>query len=167
MNMHLKCILYAVSAKGNMKKSIVRNPAASFIRAPPIRSEKFDLDHSIGVFSGSSINRRRRSGPHHERCTQYRNPSPRNEEIDMQTEVLKVNGLDSEKCVDTIARALSGIDGVSEITVSLLRSQVIVQFDENRAGSGQLQAALERAGYRARPMKAALDEGSCCGGCCS
>lgn len=85
----------------------------------------------------------------------------------MQTEVLKVTGLDSEKSIDTIVHALSGIDGVSEITVSLLRSQVIVQFDENRAGSGQLQAALERAGYSTRPMKAALDEGSCCGGCCS
>lgn len=85
----------------------------------------------------------------------------------MQTEILKITGLDSEKCADNVTRALASIAGVSDVSVSLLRSQVAVQFDENRAGPGQFQAALLNAGFSAWPMKSALDEGSCCGGCCS
>lgn len=85
----------------------------------------------------------------------------------MKIEVFQVAGMTSDKCVETITRALNGIAGVADIDVSLLRSQVAVQFDEKLATTPQLESALTKSGYAARAVKLAeADQGGCCGGCC-
>lgn len=86
----------------------------------------------------------------------------------MQTEILKVTGLNSDKCIDTVTRALTAVVGVSNVSVSLFRSLVTVEFDGKLTGTPQLESALANAGYTAYATTATgLDQGSCCGGCCS
>jgi copper chaperone CopZ len=86
----------------------------------------------------------------------------------MQTEILKVEGMNSEKSIDAVTGALAAITGVSEISVSLLRSEVTVQFDEAQAATPQLKGALAGAGYTASCASKSPEAGggSCCGGCC-
>jgi copper chaperone CopZ len=85
----------------------------------------------------------------------------------MRTETLNVTGMTSEQCADAVQNTLTAINGVADVTISLLRSQAKVDYDENRIGLPQLQQALANAGYAsltAAAAKAAV--GSCCGGCC-
>lgn len=84
----------------------------------------------------------------------------------MQTEILKVQGMNNDGCADKITRVLEAIDGVNDVRVSLAGSRATVQFDENVASSQQLQTALLAAGYpvEAKPAAAANHSG-CCGGC--
>jgi copper chaperone len=85
----------------------------------------------------------------------------------MQTETMKVIGLTSEKCIDTVTRALKAIEGVKDVSVSLFQSQVVVKFDGALTGIPQLESALANSGYTARSIGAAgPDRGGCCGGCC-
>jgi copper chaperone CopZ len=94
-------------------------------------------------------------------------PHQGNEENNMQTEIFEVAGMTSEKCIETITRALTGIAGVGDLNVSLLRGEVAVQFDEKRAVKPQLESALVNAGYTVRVAQSAeAGKGSCCGGCC-
>jgi P-type Cu+ transporter len=85
----------------------------------------------------------------------------------MQTEILKLAGLTSENCIDTVTRALAKIDGVDEVTVSLLRSRAVVKFNARLTGVSDLVGALAGAGYAATAVAADdADEGGCCGGRC-
>jgi copper chaperone len=85
----------------------------------------------------------------------------------MQTETMKVVGLTSEQCIDTVTHALKGIDGVKDVSVSLFQSQVVVQFDDALTGLPQLKSELAKNGYTVNASgSAAADRGGCCGGCC-
>ncbi len=79
----------------------------------------------------------------------------------MQTEILKVNGLNDEACANQIAHALTALDGVGAVTVSLAGRRVTVQIDEQRSSRAQVQRVLSEAGFPAEAQNA-----SCCGGCC-
>lgn len=84
----------------------------------------------------------------------------------MQTEILKVLGMNDEACAEKIARALEAVDGVNKVHVSLAGKRATIQFDERLASSEQLHAALLQAGYdmEAAPPTAGNRSG-CCGGC--
>jgi copper chaperone len=85
----------------------------------------------------------------------------------MQTENLKVTGLNSIHCIDTVTRALKSITGVKDVSVSLIQSKVTVLFDGNLTGATQLETALKNAGFPVRALESTdLGQGSCCGGCC-
>lgn len=84
----------------------------------------------------------------------------------MQTQVLKVQGMNNDGCAEKITRVLEAIDGVSDVRVSLAGSRATVQFDERLASSQQLQAALLQAGYPAETSSSpAPSRSGCCGGC--
>jgi len=55
----------------------------------------------------------------------------------MQKESINVVGLTSEGCIDRIVHALWGVAGVHDVVVSLLRSRVIVEFDETRTADAR------------------------------
>lgn len=65
----------------------------------------------------------------------------------MNTKVLKVYGIVSEGCIDAIKFALSSVRGINEVTVSLLRSRVIVHCEPGRADNMDIAGALLAAGY--------------------
>lgn len=67
----------------------------------------------------------------------------------MCKKIMKVYGLVSETCIDRIKHALSMVAGIQDVTVSLLRSKVIVECDDRKANNAEISVALLKAGYLA------------------
>jgi copper chaperone CopZ len=65
----------------------------------------------------------------------------------MQTELLKVTGMNCDGCTSNVTKALRAIAGVSDVKVSLAAGEATVQFDERRASPEQLKSAVRHAGY--------------------
>ena len=49
----------------------------------------------------------------------------------MQQEIIKVNGMTCEHCVQTITNALNNINGLNTVNVDLVKKEVSVKFNEN------------------------------------
>lgn len=71
----------------------------------------------------------------------------------MQTETLTVTGMTCGGCVSSVSNALRGINGVSDVNVSLASGQVVVQYDELLTSADQFEAALLRTGYGVEQMQ--------------
>ena len=85
----------------------------------------------------------------------------------MQTEIIQLDGMNSETSIQKINRALSNIEGVSGVRISLPESLVEVQFNAALAQLSQLESALNGAGFQvARSQQSQSEKGGCCGGCC-
>jgi copper chaperone CopZ len=80
----------------------------------------------------------------------------------MHTEILKVAGMTSKNCTEIVTQALKTLNGVSDVWVSLARSEATIQFDENLVSGRHFQSALSEAGYG---IAVSDGGGSCCGGC--
>ncbi len=65
----------------------------------------------------------------------------------MQTELLKVTGMNCDGCTSNVAKALRAITGVSDVKVSLTAGEAAVHFDERLASPEQLKSAVRHAGY--------------------
>ncbi len=65
----------------------------------------------------------------------------------MCTKILKVYGIVSEACIGKIKLALSKVAGIKDVTVSLLRSKVIIECSERCARNDDISLALLNAGY--------------------
>ncbi|MBI1892176.1 MAG: heavy-metal-associated domain-containing protein [Burkholderiales bacterium] len=84
----------------------------------------------------------------------------------MQIHTLKIPSMVSEQIAHAVANALSTIQGVAGIRISLQRTQAEVKFDEQSVNVGSLQEVLAKAGYESTEVPN-REEGACCGGCCS
>lgn len=85
----------------------------------------------------------------------------------MQVETLKITGMNSDQCAVNVNGVLRAIEGVADVSVSLLGSQAQVLFNEKNVNLSALQEALAQAGFGSAVATKAKDQGSCCGGCCS
>ena len=65
----------------------------------------------------------------------------------MQTERLKVTGMTCGGCAGNVTMALKGVNGVSDVNVSLAAGAATVKFDERLTSPEQLKSAVRRAGY--------------------
>jgi copper chaperone CopZ len=65
------------------------------------------------------------------------------------TETFEVNGIRCERCVNRLAAALRGQDGLEFATANLM-GHVTLHWDEDRTSRDTLVAALEGAGFRRR-----------------
>ena len=65
----------------------------------------------------------------------------------MQTELLKVTGMNCDGCTSNVTKALRAITGVSDVMVSLAAGEATVQFDERLTSPEQLKSAVRHAGY--------------------
>lgn len=79
---------------------------------------------------------------------------------DGQSEVgLLVEGMHCSACVWLIERSLGQVDGVSKVQVNATAQRARVAFDGKRTTLPEVLRALERVGYRPRPLdSAALDD---------
>jgi Cu+-exporting ATPase len=68
---------------------------------------------------------------------------------------LAIEGMTCASCVARVERALKKVPGVQEASVNLAAERARVRFDPSMVGIQELVAAVERAGYRARPLAAA------------
>ncbi len=68
----------------------------------------------------------------------------------MTSETLEVTGIRCERCVNRLAAALTGHDGLESASANLV-GQVTLTWDETRTSRDELVAAMARAGFHERP----------------
>ncbi len=82
----------------------------------------------------------------------------------LDTEIIRIEGLQGPSCADKLDAALSAVKGVSSVSVSLDTSKATVTFDPEQVSAQRLRVAVEDAGYVAlKPVHG--EDGHCCGGC--
>lgn len=83
----------------------------------------------------------------------------------MRTEILSVSGMTCGGCSSKVTHALESVPGVSSVNVSLTPGNATVQYDERLTSPGQLEAAVESAGYSVNGPSPASNNKSkgCCG----
>jgi copper chaperone len=65
----------------------------------------------------------------------------------MVTEKLTVNGMSCQHCVHAVKTAVSGLQGVGSVDVSLENKVATVTFDPQKTGLPSIRAAIEGEGY--------------------
>jgi copper chaperone len=68
-------------------------------------------------------------------------------ETNVETIVMKVNGMSCGGCVANVTRVLRAVPGVETVNVALQPGTATVSFDPARTGRPALQRAVEDAGY--------------------
>ncbi len=84
----------------------------------------------------------------------------------MQTELLKVTGMTCGGCISNVTKALKGVNGVSDVNVSLAAGEATVKYDERLTSPEQLKLAVKDAGYGVGGTIAAHShkgKSGCCG----
>ena len=64
-----------------------------------------------------------------------------------ERQTLEIEGMHCAACVGHVERALRGVSGVKEANVNLAAGRADVLYDAARAGIGDFQRAVEKAGY--------------------
>jgi len=65
-------------------------------------------------------------------------------------EVLNVDGITCDHCVNTIKKAVVSLVGISSVEVDIEKKQVIVEFDDKQAKSEDLIDKITEAGFEVR-----------------
>jgi Cu2+-exporting ATPase len=73
----------------------------------------------------------------------------------MRTEKFQVTGMTCAACVAHVEKAVSALEGVEEVSVSLLTNSMSVRWDEAKETTGTICQAVSDAGYGASPAAAA------------
>lgn len=82
----------------------------------------------------------------------------------MRTETVKIVDMTNQQAADTISQALSKLEGVDAIQISLNDQKATVSFDETVASRYGVTMAIEDLGFEvAQPVHG--EDGNCCGGC--
>ena len=69
----------------------------------------------------------------------------------MRTEKFQVTGMTCAACVAHVEKAVSALEGVGEVSVSLLTNSMTVSWDEAQESTGSICKAVSDAGYGASP----------------
>lgn len=82
----------------------------------------------------------------------------------LQTEILKIGGLQGPACASKIDASLSAIRGVHTVSTALDTHKATVTFDPEQVSKQRLAVAIADAGYEyIKPVHG--EDGNCCGGC--
>lgn len=65
----------------------------------------------------------------------------------LQTETIRVSGIRCERCVNRVAAALSGHDGLESAKANLM-GELTLAWDDDRTDRDALLVKLARAGFR-------------------
>lgn len=71
----------------------------------------------------------------------------------MEKVQFKIGGMSCSFCVETIRRALTRLDGVKEVSVSLAHEEALINYDETRIEPEALKDTLIAVGYTVRDPK--------------
>lgn len=86
----------------------------------------------------------------------------------MINKTLKIEGMTCAACARAVERASKKIDGVSDASVNFATEKLNLNYDENKVKVEDIQAAVEKAGYKAltETVKRTLNlEGMTCAAC--
>lgn len=64
----------------------------------------------------------------------------------IRSETIQVTGIRCERCVNRLAAALRGHDGLDVANANLM-GQVMLQFDDERTSRGALVDSMRKAGF--------------------
>jgi copper chaperone len=67
--------------------------------------------------------------------------------VDMETTVIRIEGMTCSGCVASVTRVLQAIPGVGNAAVSLEQKQATVEYDAALVSSDQFRQAVENAGF--------------------
>lgn len=67
----------------------------------------------------------------------------------MTSKTLKIEGMTCASCVKAVEKASKKIDGVTEANVNLATEKLNISFDETKVKVSDIQAAVDKAGYKA------------------
>jgi copper ion binding protein len=70
------------------------------------------------------------------------------EENNMQTEVVGVQGMSCQHCVQAVTKAVSAIDGVTQVQVSLEDANASVSFDPAKTNLEAIKTAIADEGFQ-------------------
>lgn len=85
-------------------------------------------------------------------CTAREAPgSPIAQDFAMTTVVMPIEGMSCSACMAQVKKALTSIDGVSDVHVNLIERNARIRFASNKTSSDRLVAAVNALGYRAGP----------------
>jgi len=65
----------------------------------------------------------------------------------MKNITLNVEGMSCSHCVNAVTKAVTALDGVSGVSVSLEGKTVGVDFDEEKVSLDSIKEAIEEEGY--------------------
>lgn len=66
---------------------------------------------------------------------------------------LRIEGMTCANCQKHVGEALRSVPGVASATVDLVFHRANVTYDPAKATLEDMEAAVERAGYRAQPVR--------------
>ncbi len=69
-----------------------------------------------------------------------------------RTETLQVTGIRCERCVNRLAAALTGHDGLDSANANLM-GQVTLAYDDERTSRDAVLAAMAKAGFHEVPLR--------------
>ena len=81
----------------------------------------------------------------------------------MAQEKFDVGGMTCAACQAHVEKAVSSLDGVSNVAVNLLSGSMQVEYDEGSVSADDICTAVDRAGYSASPVAGAGDAGAAAG----
>ena len=67
--------------------------------------------------------------------------------MSVQSETIQVNGIRCEKCVNRLAGALTGLEGLEGANANLM-GQVTLAWDDEKTSRDDLLATMASAGFR-------------------
>ena len=73
----------------------------------------------------------------------------------MKHENYDVSGMSCAACSSRVEKCVRGLEGVSSVSVNLLKNSMTVDYDESRLSSAGIVEAVEKAGYGAKSRSAA------------
>lgn len=68
----------------------------------------------------------------------------------MSKSTINISGMTCEHCVETVTKALEGLSGVNEASVSLAEKSARVSYDEEKIGIPEITKAVTDAGFEIR-----------------
>lgn len=86
----------------------------------------------------------------------------------MASKILKIEGMTCAACARAVERASKKLEGVTEANVNLASEKLSINYDESKVGIPDIQAAVEKAGYKAiveAVNKTLKIEGMTCAAC--
>ena len=86
--------------------------------------------------------------------TLYGCPTFRQRRFQKMQEKYNVTGMTCAACQARVQKSVSNLTGVQECNVNLLKNSMVVTYDDKNVNSGQIIAAVEKAGYGASLQQA-------------
>ncbi len=83
-----------------------------------------------------------------------------------KTETIKINTMVCDLCVDRLNKAISSIEGVTNVSVDLKNKQAVVTFDESVTSLDKIEDIITKTGYEANNKKADKTAFDNLPGCC-